>query len=140
MSSGHKVNQAAAIPFRHQNGQVEYCLITALSQPDFWTIPKGTIEPGDTAEVTALKEAEEEAGILGKVVGECLGSYVYEKSGARLKVAVFLMQVNRVLDRWDESHVRKRQWVNGSDALRILSSHPAIQLIQSGLVVAAATA
>jgi phosphohistidine phosphatase len=134
------IPQAAAIPFRRQEGRVEYCLITSSSQSDFWTIPKGTIEVGDTAEITALKEAEEEAGLQGRVVGECLGTFDYQKNGMARTVAVYLMQVDHVMDRWDESHIRKRQWVNAAEATRILTGHPAATLFESALAAARALA
>jgi 8-oxo-dGTP pyrophosphatase MutT (NUDIX family) len=125
-----QVTQSAAIPFRKRNGEVEYCLITSSSQPTLWTIPKGTIEPGDTAAITALKEAEEEAGLQGRVVGECQGTFTYRKNGQLLNVAVFLMQVDKVLDRWDESHIRKRQWVSEPEAVSILAQHPVLPILQ----------
>src|SRR5207247_418978 len=51
--------QAAAIPFRRVDGQLAICLIRKLTLP--WGIPKGRVEPGETPEQTALREALEEA-------------------------------------------------------------------------------
>lgn len=124
MSPAESIKQAGAIPFRREDGQLKYCLITSSSQPNLWTIPKGTIEPGDSPETTALKESLEEAGIEGELVGDSLGSYDYRKNGGEYEVAIFLMQVTRTLDRWDESDIRKRQWVSGAEAMRILATHP----------------
>ncbi|MCU1663255.1 MAG: hypothetical protein QOI36_4134 [Pseudonocardiales bacterium] len=33
-----------------------------------WSLPKGHIEPGETAEEAAVREVEEETGIIGRVV------------------------------------------------------------------------
>jgi len=136
MSPSQRIRQAGAIPFRHQDGQIEYCLITSSSQPNFWTLPKGTIEPGDSPETTALKESLEEAGIEGRLVSGKLGTFDYRKNGGEYEVDLFLMRVTRSLDRWDESHVRKRQWVSASEATRILAGHPAEALFASALSVA----
>jgi len=35
-----------------------------------WSLPKGHLEPGETEEVTAVREVAEETGILGRVVGK----------------------------------------------------------------------
>lgn len=128
MSPAQRIQQAGAIPFRKRDGALEFCLITSSSQPNFWTIPKGTIEKGDSAETTALKETLEEAGLEGLLVSGRLGSYDYRKNGGEYEVAMYLMQVTRSLDRWDESHVRKRQWVTGQSAERLLGSHPVLEI------------
>ena len=131
MSPSQRIRQAGAIPFRHQDGQLEYCLITSSSQANFWTIPKGTIEPGDSPETTALKESFEEAGIEGELVGKSLGSYQYRKNGGEYEVAMFLMRVTSELAKWDEAHVRKRQWVNSEQMAALLGSHPVLDIFLS---------
>jgi 8-oxo-dGTP pyrophosphatase MutT (NUDIX family) len=35
-----------------------------------WSLPKGHIEPGETAEQAAVREVEEETGIAGEIIGE----------------------------------------------------------------------
>ena len=52
--------QASVIPFQRRNGQIEFCLITTRKRN--WIFPKGIIDPGETMEQTAAKEALEEAG------------------------------------------------------------------------------
>jgi len=130
------VTQAAAIPFRIRDGEAEYCLITSSSQPTIWTIPKGTIERGDTPETTAIKEAEEEAGLVGRVPGDSLGTFSYQKNGNTLRVTVFVMEVDQVLDRWDEAHVRKRQWVSSTEVLQVLALHPALPILKKAMTIA----
>ena len=83
--------QAAAIPIRA--GQV--CLVTSSSGKR-WVIPKGMIEPGTTAGQIALQEAWEEAGLVGALQREPVGSYLYEKNGEMCHVTVFLMRVQKV--------------------------------------------
>src|SRR4029450_4838170 len=94
--------QAAVIPFRRRREGIEICLIRRKGDKR-WKIPKGFIEPGETCEQAALKEALEEAGLNGRVVGESVGSYKYEKWGLDLKVAVYLMEVLEAEDDWEES-------------------------------------
>jgi phosphohistidine phosphatase len=127
-----QVDQAAAIPYRRTDDGIEICLITTRSGR--WGIPKGLVDPGETPQITALKEAEEEAGILGHLVGAAAGSYSYEKWDAELSVVVYLMQVERALDHWDEAEFRERKWVSPADALRLLADHPGIDLISGVLL------
>jgi len=48
--------QAAAIPVRRKKDVFEVCLIRRRESNN-WGIPKGSVDPGDTHEETALKEA-----------------------------------------------------------------------------------
>ena len=136
MNAEVPITQAAAIPIRIRNGAVECCLITSSTQPAIWTLPKGTIEPGDTPETTAIKEAEEEAGLVGRIPGESLGAFTYQKNGNTLRVTVFVMEVDKVKGSWDESHIRKRQWVSSTEVLQILEQHPVLPILKKAMIVA----
>jgi 8-oxo-dGTP pyrophosphatase MutT (NUDIX family) len=98
--------QAAAIPI--YDGKV--CMVTSSSGRR-WVIPKGVIEPGQTAGETALQETWEEAGLAGVLHTEPLGSYLYDKYGGLCHVTVYLMQVTEEADDWPERLTRQRVWV-----------------------------
>jgi 8-oxo-dGTP pyrophosphatase MutT (NUDIX family) len=116
-------DQAATIPFRRRkDGAVEFCIITSL-RDGRWGFPKGTVDPGDTLEETALKESDEEAGLHGRLLGEPLGTYSYVKQVQPLRVVVFLMEVERAAGTWDEADRRTRRWVSAEEA-RALVAHP----------------
>jgi phosphohistidine phosphatase len=103
--------QSSVIPYRLQDGRPEI-LIVSSSQRKHWVVPKGIRDPGLTPQESAAREAWEEAGVEGRVAGEALGSYRYEKWGATCTVDVYPMEVTRVLpdDEWEERH-RGREWV-----------------------------
>jgi 8-oxo-dGTP pyrophosphatase MutT (NUDIX family) len=105
------VRQAAAIPI--YDGKV--CLVTSSSGRR-WVIPKGVIDPGQTAGETALNETWEEAGLAGVLHTEPLGSYLYEKYGGMCHVTVFLMQVTEEADEWPERTTRQRIWLTLEEA------------------------
>jgi len=105
------VRQAAAIPI--YNGKV--CLVTSSSGRR-WVIPKGVIDPGQTAGETALNETWEEAGLVGVLHNEPVGSYLYEKYGGMCHVTVFLMQVIEEAEEWPECHSRRRVWLSLDEA------------------------
>lgn len=132
MSPGRPTRQAGAIPFRLDAGRLEFCLITSSSNTSFWTLPKGSIEPGDSPETTALKESLEEAGIVGEVVGESLGTFEYQKNGGDYTVEMFLLRVTEVHEHWEEAHVRRRQWVGSDEAALRLRAHPALAIFKDG--------
>lgn len=115
-------HQASAIPFRWSDGQLQVCLITARRNPNKWIVPKGVIEAGDSPGETALKEAREEAGLLGRLLPEPLGEYRYKKLGRRLSVRVFAMEVQQSQERWAERKRRLRCWVAPEQALEMLST------------------
>ena len=117
------------IPFRRNGNSISLCLITAASSQS-WSIPKGTIERGDSPQETALQEAWEEAGLKGRILGDSLGSYEYQKGGVLLTVAVYLMEVEIEAERWEEEELRRRRWIPARDAPRVLKTHPAWPLVE----------
>ena len=42
--------------------------IVSVGKPERWQLPKGIVDPGETPEVTALREVREEAGITATLV------------------------------------------------------------------------
>jgi len=106
MPSPSIIAQAAAIPI--DSGRI--CLVNSSSGRG-WVIPKGHIEPGDTARDTAARETWEEAGLLGVLHETPIGAYRYEKNGATYRVVVFLMEVTETADAWPEDHRRTRLWI-----------------------------
>jgi 8-oxo-dGTP pyrophosphatase MutT (NUDIX family) len=105
--AGEPHRQAAALPLRR--GRI--CLITSRNGKRF-VIPKGWIDPGQTAGETALQEAWEEAGLVGALDREPIGSYLYEKEGQTYHVTVFVMKVTSVAQDWPERSFRQRSWVS----------------------------
>lgn len=124
--------QAGTVPYRIRNGRPEFCLITSIRKGN-WGFPKGVIDPGETPEETALKEAEEEAGLHGQVVGDPLGQYEYRKWGTVLLVTVYLMQVTAVDDEWEEADLRQRRWCRAEKARAALRRGELRELLDTSL-------
>jgi phosphohistidine phosphatase len=121
-------DQAGVIPFRRRKGTIEVCLIRNKGRKK-WKIPKGFVDPGETAEQAALKEAWEEAGLKGRLSGGAIGLYEYEKWGFELSVSVYLMEVTDAEDEWEESRFRERSWERVETAFEMLRKHPVRPLL-----------
>ena len=98
--------QAAAMPVRA--GRV--CVVTSRRGKSL-VAPKGCLEHGRTAEQIALQEAWEEAGLIGRLHSQPIGSYRYEKASTRFEVVMFLMDVITVVKDWPELRRRSRHWL-----------------------------
>ena len=89
-----------------------------------WTLPKGTPDPGETIEQTALREVAEETGLEVRIV-EPLPSidYTFVQAGTRIHKTVhyFLMEpVGGDLSRHDHEFERVR-WIAFDDAPNLLT-------------------
>ncbi len=58
-------------------GKILLLFINYRNRYEGWVLPKGSVEPGEDHEETALREVREESGAKGKII-EYLGSCEYE--------------------------------------------------------------
>jgi 8-oxo-dGTP pyrophosphatase MutT (NUDIX family) len=123
------LRQAAVIPLR--NGQV--CLVSSRSGKR-WVVPKGCMEPGKTAGEVGLQEAWEEAGLVGLLEHEPIGSYVYEKDGFTCHVIVFLMSVTDAVDNYPEAGMRQRIWVSIPQSLTRVDDNGLRELLRGAAI------
>jgi len=129
--------QAAVIPFRIRDERVEIALITTLSGKR-WVVPKGSLDEGEQSRDAAIRETEEEAGLIGDVERRPLGHYRFRRSNERYVVEVYLMRVTTVLDYWLEARVRRRRWIAIDKAAALVGTelqpfvHLVGRLVQSG--------
>jgi ADP-ribose pyrophosphatase len=102
-----------------------------------WTLPKGTPDPGETLEETALREVTEETGLEVRIV-EPLSAieYAFVQDGARIRKTVhyFLMEpVGGDLSHHDAEFERVR-WVPFEEAAALLSFATERELVASAAV------
>jgi phosphohistidine phosphatase len=111
--------QAAAIPYRIHKRRLEVALVTT-SRGKGWIVPKGSVDDGERPRQTAIREAEEEAGILGVLARKPLGRYRHVNGNGSSWVDVYLMRVTDVREHWLEEKVRRRRWMRIRDAAACL--------------------
>ncbi|MEH2388481.1 MAG: NUDIX hydrolase [Nostoc sp.] len=109
--------QSGVIPYRVNNGKIEILLITTRNF-QHWVIPKGDIPNGMSSPDSAAKEAWEEAGVIGQVDANALGTYKYRKRGKSYCVKMYLLPVEMLSEDYPEASKRKRQWVEVPKAIR----------------------
>lgn len=123
------LQQAAVIPLcRTRAGDLQVCLIRRRALKT-WGIPKGFLDPGDTPAEAALREAYEEAGVSGRLLGDAIGTYSYFKRGSRFTVALFLMEVQQEEASWPEQWLRSREWFGLDDGMSLLRGNPVAPLL-----------
>jgi 8-oxo-dGTP pyrophosphatase MutT (NUDIX family) len=104
-----------------------------------WVIPKGWPMQGRKPHEAAAREAFEEAGLIGRVVGKkAIGSYHYAKQlpsreSILCEVFVFLFEVERQLDDWPERSQRETRWVEPQEAYELVSEGGLAELLRRAI-------
>jgi phosphohistidine phosphatase len=128
--------QAAVIPYRLREERVEIGLVTSYGGKR-WVVPKGSLDDGEEAVDAAIRETEEEAGLIGELVERPIGWYRYAKQNDWYHVDVYVMRVTAVLDSWMEARHRHRRFVSVEEAVARLHPvlhglvHEAVRLVRS---------
>ncbi|XP_040568503.1 diphosphoinositol polyphosphate phosphohydrolase 3-alpha [Lepeophtheirus salmonis] len=97
----------------------EVLLVSSSGRPESWIIPGGKMKALEEPEASAVREAKEEAGVVG-ILGRCLGSFDNPERKHRTKV--FVLRVTHLLEDFEDKDSRKRSWFPIDDAVRLL--HP----------------
>lgn len=120
--SGRPLFQIGALVWRIRKKQPEFLLVTSR-ETKRWVIPKGWPMPHLVHSNAAKQEAQEEAGITGRVQRKPLGTFTYDKvrpdgTSQPCKVLVFALAYEEKAERWPERKERKREWFPAVDAIR----------------------
>jgi len=111
--------QAAVIPFRIRHERLEIALVTTPNGKR-WVVPKGSLDEGERSRDAAIRETEEEAGLIGDLKPKPLGRYRFTRDKERYEVDVYLMRVTVVLKSWLEAGLRRRRWLSVDKAAALV--------------------
>jgi 8-oxo-dGTP pyrophosphatase MutT (NUDIX family) len=127
--------QYGALPYRRNNdARMEVMLVTSR-ETRRWIIPKGWPHKGRAPHRSAAREAYEEAGVVGRVRRQPLGSFSYEKrlsTGCIVvcKVDVFALEVRRQSRKWPERHEREVKWLSPAQAAKAVREPTLAKIIR----------
>ncbi len=115
---------AGGIVFRHGEKGIEILLIQDAK--DRWTIPKGHIEEGETAQQTARREIGEEAGLKEVDILGWLGK-IHFRYRRIDKLVLMTTQIYLVRAKGDTNAIKKEEWMNG---IKWFPFHDALDAIE----------
>ncbi|PVY43808.1 NUDIX hydrolase [Pontibacter virosus] len=118
---------SGGVVFRQGVSGIEVALIS-VGKPERWQLPKGIVDPGETPEVTALREVQEETGVTARLV-EKIDTieywYVGNKAGQRVRfhkfVHFFLLAYQSGTIGQHDWEVNEARWVDLHAAKELLS-------------------
>ena len=125
---------AGGIIFRKTGASVEIALI-AVKGGKVWCIPKGTIDKGESPEVTAVREVSEETGLQGRII-EKLGEINYwyyikeEEVRCRKTVHLFLIEYESGDISQHDAEVDMVSWFSLDEALKKASYRGEMEIIE----------
>ena len=127
----------------------EVLLVHKPRKKDAWQLPQGGVEPGETLEEAAVRELQEEAGVIAKAVGrsEVVYQYEFPKSyrrfrpdnvcGQRVHFVFVHCELNDPLVTVDQDEVDAYAWVHPSELATYIKRQEyreiVEQLVQEGV-------
>jgi ADP-ribose pyrophosphatase YjhB (NUDIX family) len=117
---------AGGIVFRPSADNKDIEILLIQDSKDRWTIPKGHIEPGETAKQTAVREIGEESGLKEVDVLGWLGKIHFKYRRAD-KLVLMTTQVYLVQSLDKNERPTKEKWMNG---IRWFSFNEALDAIE----------
>jgi 8-oxo-dGTP pyrophosphatase MutT (NUDIX family) len=103
---------SGGIIFRFTEDKKDIEVLLIQDSKERWTIPKGHIEPGETAKMTARREIEEETGLKNVSVLAWLGK-IHFKYRRLEKLVLMTTQVYLVQSLDKNERPTKEKWMNG---------------------------
>jgi 8-oxo-dGTP pyrophosphatase MutT (NUDIX family) len=116
--------QFAALCYRVKGNKVQVLLVTTR-RTGRWIVPKGWPMDGMTPQKSALQEAWEEAGVIGRPDARPLGLFSYTKVSDDEEMLpcvamVYAVQVKSLATEFPEAGQRKRKWFSRNKAATLV--------------------
>lgn len=112
-------DQSGVIPYRIKKKELQILLISTRSGNN-WTIPKGIVEKRLEDSESAVKEAFEEAGLIGNIDETISWQFRFQKWGGICDVKLYPMMVEKELDDFPENELREKKWLSVNEAIKLI--------------------
>jgi 8-oxo-dGTP diphosphatase len=96
-------------------------LVAHRPRYDDWSLPKGKADPGETPELTAIREVEEETGVRADVIAPLAEIEYAVSTGRRKVVRYFAMRHRSETPFVPNEEVDEIRWLTTEDAARLVS-------------------
>jgi len=116
-----EVRAGGGVVLRHVRADAWEVVLVHRPKYDDWSLPKGKVDPGETVEEAALREVEEETGLVCRLLQPC-GEVIYRDAKGRLKVVWYwVMEVVLAESFTPSREVDSTRWVTVTEALGLLT-------------------
>lgn len=108
--------------------------VCVIHRPDYddWSLPKGKLDEGETHQQAALREVQEETGLICEVDGDELGRHEYtDRKGRPKTVRWWPMKVVEVGPFVANDEVDELRWVTFEEAERLLDYEHDRELVRA---------
>jgi len=109
--------------------------ILAVHRPryDDWTLPKGKCDPGESDEACALREVEEETGLVCELGDEVAVVEYEDRAGRPKRVRYFAMTPREGAKAAPDNEVDAVRWLTPQEALETLTYRRDVEIAERAL-------
>ena len=91
-----------------ENGKV---LMVKEAKDNYWKIPSGKIDYGESAEETAVRETREKTGFNVNLRGE-FGTYIFIFKNRNFRLRVYKASINSEGEKRERDNVKEVEWIS----------------------------
>ena len=131
-----QLQQYGVIAYRRDNLDRLSILLITSRESRRWVVPRGNVMMSLSPAKAAAQEAWEEAGVIGLVSHQPVGSYDYlkrRKDGSEVMASVELypLRVAEQKAEWPEKGQRETRWFDQAEAAAVVEE-PGLSILISG--------